>query len=295
MRTIITKVFAISAVAACTLTFGGVNNGAGAANNLPPAGQKIIGMSAPAGEWAQRVKDVGSSVKARRIYADLSAGGNDQQKLIDASFKAGQMPVISYKVGGDYAGAKSGKYDAAAKQAAAMIAAYGQPATVTILHEPQGDVSAADFVAIQKRLVPLFQTGKIRVGPFLNGFLLDRQADTTFASFAPAELLKMWDFLGMDTYESGTAAAPGKTKPADRIPELVAWEKRHSTTLPVAIGEYNGYSAATIKAVGDTVYATPQVWLALMWNSNGAGKGAVLTGTRLSAFQATLKDPRNAS
>ena len=248
-------------------------------------------MSSPSGQWTQRLSEVGSGVTARRIYADLAAGGNDQSKLIDAAFKANLMPVISYKVGGDYAGAKSGKYDAAAKQAAALVASYGKPATVTILHEPQGDLSAADFIAIQQRLVPIFKTGKIKVGPFLNGWLLDRQADTTFASFAPASLLNLWDFLGIDTYESGTMAAPGAVKPADRIPALVAWEQRHSTTLPIAIGEYNGYSAATIKAAGDAILHTKQVWFGCMWNST-IGKGYTLTGDRLGAFKGTLAEAR---
>jgi hypothetical protein len=246
-------------------------------------------MSAPADQWGARLAEVGSGVKARRIYADLASGGLDQKNLIDQAFKAGMMPVISYKIGHDVSGALAGKFDAAAKQAAAMIASYNLPATVSIWHEPQGDISPADFVAVQKRLIPLFQVGKIKAGGILNGWLLDRQADTTFAAFATPDMLKLWDFLGIDTYESGTLDKPGAIKPADRIPELVSWEQRHNTNLPIVIGEYNGYSAQSIKAAGDAILHTPQVWFGCMWNST-IGKGYTLTGDRLAAFKATLAE-----
>jgi hypothetical protein len=254
-----------------------------------PASVVKIGMSAPADQWSKRLAEVGPGITARRIFADLAQGGNSQASLIDQAFKAGMMPVVSYKVGGDVAGAKSGKYDAAAKQAAALIASYGKPATVTIWHEPQGDLSAADFVAIQNRLVPIFKVGQVKVGPLLNGWLLDRQADTTFASFAPASLLKTWDFLGIDTYESGTLTAPGAVKPADRIPLLVKFQSKRGLNLPIVIGEYNGYSAATVKAAGDVILRTPQVWFGCMWNST-IGKGYILTGDRLAAFRATVAE-----
>jgi hypothetical protein len=256
-----------------------------------PTADVRIGMSAPASQWSTRLAEVGPGVTARRIFANLAAGATDQMTLVDQTYKAGMMPVISYKVGGDAAGAAAGKYDAAAKKAAALIAAYGKPATVTIWHEPHGDVSAADFVALQKRLVPLFQVGKIKVGPFLNGWLLDKQADTAFASYAPAALLKQWDFLGIDTYESGTMEAPGTVKPADRIPLLVNWEKKRGVTLPLVVGEYNGYSAKTIADAGTAILRTPQVWFGCMWNST-IGKGYTLTGDRLAAFKTTLAQAR---
>lgn len=59
----------------------------------------------------------------------------------------------------------------------------------------------------------------------------------------------------------------------------------------IGVGEYNGYSAATIRAAGEGFLSTPQVWFACMWNST-TGKGHTLTGDRLAAFKATLADPR---
>ena len=57
--------------------------------------------------------------------------------------------------------------------------------------------------------------------------------------------------------------------------------------MPLGIGEYNGYSAATIAAAGQAILDTPHVWFGCMWNST-EGKGYVLEGERLTAFQQTL-------
>ena len=89
---------------------------------------------------------------------------------------AGQLPVISYKVGRDIAGAASGKFNAVAAQAAAKLASYDKPTAVTFWHEPHGDISPAQYIAASKQILPNFKRGKLRVGPILNGFLLDRQS-----------------------------------------------------------------------------------------------------------------------
>jgi hypothetical protein len=252
-------------------------------------------MSAPAAQWDQRVSDVGPGLAARRIYADLAAGAGSQMKLVDAANAAGLMPVISYKVGGDVSGAATGRYDDIAAQAAQKLAASGVPTAVTIWHEPYGDMSGDDYAAISRRLLPLFKNqGGIKVGPILNGWLLDSQTDV-FASYCPDDLFEIWDYMGIDTYESGTAQAPGSHKPADRIPKLLSFlSSRQYATLPIGVGEYNGYSGATIAAMGDALLSTSNVWFGCMWNSDGGSKGTVLTGERLTAFKETLADSRSA-
>jgi hypothetical protein len=203
------------------------------------------------------------------------------------------MPVISYKVGGDAAGAASGRYNAAAEAAAARLESYGLPTTVTYWHEPHGDMSAEEFVAGNQQLLPLFKRGELKVGPLLNGWLLDRQI-STFGSYCPDELFGIWDWFGIDTYEAGTIEAPGDAKPGDRIPALAAYVASRGFTHRLAIGEYNGYSAETIAAAGDAILSEPQVWFACMWNST-KGKGHTLEGERLEAFKQTLADPRAAT
>jgi hypothetical protein len=260
---------------------------------LRASGQKLIGMSAPASVWAQRVQQVGSGLGARRIFADLAGGATSQLRLVEQSHAAGLLPVISYKVGGDVAGAVGGRYNAVAAQAAARLAAFDKPTAVSFWHEPYGDLSAAQYVAASRQLLPAFRRGKLKVGPILNGWLLDNQ-QATFASYCPDELFNLWDWFGIDTYEAGTMAAPGARKPAERIPALVRFlQSRGRAGLPIGVGEYNGYSASSIAAAGEALLATPNVWFGCVWNATG-GKGVELTGDRLTAFRKALSDPRSA-
>ena len=263
---------------------------------VPPptaTGATLIGMSSPVGVWDQRVAEVGAGLAARRIFADLGGGATSQLKLVEQAHKAGLLPVISYKVGGDPAGAASGRFNAVAEEAATRLAAFGLPTAVTFWHEPHGDMSGAEYIAASKQLLPIFKRGELRVGPLLNGWLLDRQL-STFASFTDDELFDLWDWFGIDTYEAGDMTAPGDRKPAERIPAMVSFLKsRGRSDMAMGVGEYNGYSAETIAAAGEALMTTPNMWFGCMWNSTG-GKGATLTGERLDAFRDTLADSRSA-
>jgi hypothetical protein len=255
--------------------------------------QKLIGMSAPASVWAQRVQQVGPGLGARRIFADLAGGGSSQLRLVEQAHAAGLLPVISYKVGGDVAGAVAGRYNAVAAQAAARLAAFDKPTAVAFWHEPYGDLSPAQYAAASRQLLPAFRRGKLKVGPILNGWLLDNQ-QATFASYCPDELFNLWDWFGIDTYEAGTMTAPGARKPAERIPALVRFlQARGRAGLPIGVGEYNGYSATSIADVGEALLSTPSVWFGCVWNASGS-KGVELTGDRLTAFRRTLSDSRAA-
>jgi hypothetical protein len=249
-------------------------------------------MSAPAEIWNQRLREVGRGVAARRIFADLGDGPTSQLKLVEAAHAAGMLPVISYKVGGDVAGAVAGRYNAVAQQAAARLASFDLPTAVTFWHEPYGDMSGAQYAAASRRILPLFKRGELRVGPVLNGWLLDNQR-ATFASYCPDELFRLWDWVGIDTYESGTMAAPGPRKPAQRIPALAAYVQSRGYDLPLGVGEYNGYSAKSIADAGEALLSTPNVWFGCLWNAT-SDKGVTLAGDRLAAFKRTLADPRSA-
>jgi hypothetical protein len=286
---------AVLGVVGGTIGLGGARPGSrllGASPAAAVAPPTIVGMSAPATSWALRVSEVGPGVAARRIFADLGSGASSQLKLVEQAHKAGQLPVISYKVGGDLTGAINGKFDALAKEAAARLDSYGLPTAVSVWHEPYGDMTGAQYAAVTKRVLSHFKRGNLRVGPILNGFLLDRKV-TTFATYCPDELFGLWDWFGIDTYESGTATSPGAIKPAHRIPKLSTHLSSRGFTLPMAVAEYNGYSATTIAATGEAMMSTPNVWFGCVWNSTGP-KGAVLTGERLNAYRSTLRDGRSA-
>ena len=253
----------------------------------------LIGMSAPASLWGQRVQQVGPGLGARRIFANLGRGATHQLDLVEQAHAAGLLPVISYKVGGDIASAVNGGYNAVAERAAARLASYDKPTAVAFWHEPYGNVTPAQYVAASKQLLPIFRRGKLRVGPILNGWLLDNKQNT-FALFCPDSLFNLWDWFGIDTYESGTMAAPGTVKPAHRVAAVSAFLKsRGRAGLPIGVGEYNGYSAKSIADAGEALLSTPNVWFGCMWNATG-GVGHELTGDRLTAFRKTLADPRSA-
>jgi hypothetical protein len=258
----------------------------------PFSGAALIGMSAPADVWSERISEVGPGVAARRIFADLSAGATSQIKLVEEAHHAGMLPVISYKVGGDVAGAVAGRYNSVAEQAATKLASYGLPTAVAFWHEPNPDMTGAQYAAASRQILPMFQRGELRVGPILNGWLLDNRQDE-FASYCPDELFGLWDWFGIDTYESGTMDNPGDNKPADRIPALKSFLRARGHDLPLGVGEYNGYSAETISAAGDALLSARNVWFGCLWNSSG-GKGVPLSGDRLDAFRQTLADPRSA-
>lgn len=252
----------------------------------------LIGMAAQ-DSWDKRLSEVGPGVAARRIYGNLAAGPQSGIKLVEEAHAAGMLPVISYKVGGDLKGAIAGRYNAVAKQAAARLRSFDLPTAVTFWHEPYLDMSGADYAAASRQVLPHFKHGKLRVGPLLNGWLLDRQQHV-FASFCPDEMLQLWDWVGMDTYESGSRSKPDRITPGSRIPALSAFLRaRGYGYLPLGVGEYNAYSAATITGVGHALFTTPNVWFGCVWNNNGRDIGEVLTGARLTAFQGTLADPRN--
>lgn len=255
-------------------------------------GTPLIGMNSPADVWAQRVDEVGPGLGARRIFADLAKGAKSQIKLVEQAHAAGLLPVISYKVGGDVAGAAAGRFNAVAEQAATKLASYGLPTAITFWHEPHNDMTPAQYVAASKQILPIFKRRKLRVGPFINGWLLDNKV-STFATYCPDELFELWDWMGIDTYETGTMESPGKYKPADRIYTLSEYVKSRGFDLPLGVGEYNGYSAESIADVGDALLGTPNVWFGCVWNTTG-GVGYQLAGDRLEAFKGTLADRRNA-
>lgn len=249
-----------------------------------PTRQLVLGMSAPRDQWATRLAEVGrDGITARRIFADLDGGARDQADLIESSLTAGMLPVISYK--GTPTAAKL-------RDLAAYYSSLDAPLLATYWHEPWGDFT--DYQVFRDRsraFLDAVQSDLVDVGPLLNGWLLNRRV-ADFRSLTSPDLLRDWDFLGMDTYEEGTLQAPGAIKPASRVPLLAQFARDNGIPgKPLVIGEYNGYTGETIKAAGDAILAEPTVAVACMWNST-EGKGYVLTSDRLAAFRATKADPR---
>lgn len=258
----------------------------------PDVDGPFIGMNAPADLWDRRAAEVGVALGARRIFADLATGASSQIKLVEQAHADGMLPVISYKVGGDVSGAIAGRYDAVATAAAAQLASYGLPTAVTVWHEPYKDMTGAQYTAMSRRLLSIFRRDEVKVGPILNGWLLDDRIDE-FEQFCAEELFGIWQYVAIDTYEAGTLLSPGAARPASRIPALAAYLRSRGHDLPIGVGEYNGYSYSSLLEVGEALFTTPNVWFGCVWN-NSAEISEVLTGDRLRAFRETAADPRAA-
>jgi len=258
-----------------------------------PVTPKVIGMSAPSNLWAQRIGEVGANgVKARRIFATISSSGSSSMPLIKQAIADGMMPVISYKVP-SVAAMINGDYDQWLATLRTQLVGLHANVTATFWHEPRGNMTPAQFRAASLKFFNLVDAPSIAVGPILNGWLLDRQT-AEFASYTDATLLNKWEFVAVDSYQSGTATSPGPLMPARAVPLLEKWMTSvgHSST-PIGLGEYNGFSAQAIAQAGETLLSTPQAWFGLAWNSQG-GNYAPLAGDRITAFQKTKTDARAA-
>ena len=264
------------------------------ATSFPPAEPgtpKVIGMSAPANLWDTRIQEVGTNgVRARRIFADLSESGSSQLPLIRKAIADGMTPVISYKVPNP-ATLANGGYDTWLATLRTQLNDLNAPVTATFWHEPHGNMDPAVFRAASLKFFHGVDSPDIAVGPILNGWLLDRRV-AEFASYTDANLLNKWEFVAVDSYQSGTPTNPGTDMPARAIPLLENWMDSvgHPDT-PLGLGEYNGFSAKAIADAGEILLSTPEVWFGLAWNST-AGAYVPLTGDRITAFQNTKADPR---
>jgi hypothetical protein len=264
------------------------------ATSFPPAEPgtpKVIGMSAPANLWDTRIQEVGTNgVRARRIFADLSESGSSQLPLIRKAIADGMTPVISYKVPNP-ATLANGGYDTWLATLRTQLNDLNAPVTATFWHEPHGNMDPAVFRAASLKFFNGVDSPDIAVGPILNGWLLDRRV-AEFASYTDANLLNKWEFVAVDSYQSGTPTNPGTDMPARAIPLLENWMDSvgHPDT-PLGLGEYNGFSAKAIADAGEILLSTPEVWFGLAWNST-AGAYVPLTGDRITAFQNTKADPR---
>jgi hypothetical protein len=256
-----------------------------------PVSPKTIGMSAPSNLWDQRISEVGANgVKARRIFASLSSSGSSSLPLIKEAIADGMMPVISYKVP-SVATMVNGGYDSWLTKLRTQLVGLNTPVTATFWHEPHGDMTPAQFRAASLKFFNIVDAPSIAVGPILNGWLLDRRV-ADFAAYTDANLLTKWEFVAVDSYQSGTVSDPGQSMPARAIPLLENWmDSVGHPNKPLGVGEYNGFSAKAIADAGEVLLSTPEVWFGLAWNSQG-GSYAPLTGDRITAFQKTKADAR---
>ncbi|MEO8704413.1 MAG: hypothetical protein ABI867_30450 [Kofleriaceae bacterium] len=256
-----------------------------------------IGMSAPAGEWNQRLSETGP-VYARRIFDNLDSP-EFAIRTAEQELAAGRMPIISFKVpGDDWAGAATGRYDAQLHRIADALDALPGRVFVAVHHEPSDNGTPAAYAAMQRHVLPILGApSNVLAGVIVNGFWWSEKSqgltDAEIAQWIPADVLALSEVVAADTYQGGTTAKPGENAGV-KIKRMSAWATRVGVSQ-LGIGEYNGLDASAITAAGDAVLADRRFVFASCFNSNENNRPEVnwlLTGARLDAFKATVAESR---
>jgi hypothetical protein len=264
----------------------GTADSAKAAPTPAQSAKALLGMSAPANVWDQRVKEVGVGLQARRIFLNsLTASMN----LPTQACNDGLYPIISFKTGGySWSQVAAGDADAALKAMAAKLAALPCDAFVAIHHEPNGDGTPADWSAMQVHALPILGADPgVQVGVIGNGWWWSSMkrglSDAEIAQWIPPSVIKVSDVIAGDTYQSSTTGEGSAVK----IKNMSAWAKRVGGVKALGIGEFNAPTATGIADTMNALAADPLFAWACLWNANESF-ATVLTGARLSAFKSAL-------
>jgi hypothetical protein len=267
---------------------------------------KMFGASAEFGLWEDTQAKLGSpGLTCRRVYAIMNATGTGKQADINEIIADGMTPIVSYKPptlagasGPDYAGVTAGTYDSWIVAAKDFLVSKNVPLTVSFWHEPHNEIPVADFIVASHKFLDVFEDARpqIKIGPILNGYLLDFPGDTPkFETYIPDDLLDRWDFVAADIYQNGTNAAPGTRMPSRLAGNLVNILTLHGYPhMPIGVGEFNALTAAGITDAGNTFLNTPTLWFALLWLglSDSNGVDWQLDQAETDAYLAILADPR---
>jgi hypothetical protein len=151
---------------------------------------------------------------------------------------AGLLPFVSWKPPhGDHRGAAAGKYDRQITAWAKSVPRVGVYATA--FHEPENDMSAAEFVAFERHVYTVVKAANstIQFGPVYMAYWWDPGQPQHYIG-APAAWwpgTRYADFVGLDWY----GADP---HPMTQTPEFANWYRAMAPTgLPLMIPEYGQY------------------------------------------------------
>lgn len=194
---------------------------------------------------------------------------------------AGLRSFVSWKPpGGDHRGAAAGAYDEQIAAWARSVPADGVWATS--YHEPENDMSAAEFVALQRHLYTVVKAANpgIRWGPVYMAYWWDPTEPSHWvgdpAAWWPGE--EYADFAGLDWY--GPDPTPMTTSTTFRT----WYEAMEPTGLPLYVVEYGQYAlrederprpaklrarAAAIAQDAAWIAEHPRIRMWLYWQGTG--------------------------
>jgi hypothetical protein len=267
----------------------GVSTAGAGAPAAAASAKAMLGMSAPSNLWAQRVKEVGPGLQARRVFVNSFTGS---LSVAAQACNAGMYPVVSFKTGSySWSQVAAGKADAELRSMAAKLAALPCNVFVAIAHEPDGDGTPADWSSMQVHALPLLGPDPgVKVGVIGNGWWWSGTSkglsDAEIAAWIPRSVISVSDVIAGDTYQ---ATATGED-PATKIARMGAWARRVGGVKALGVGEFNAQTAAGITSATQALGHDPLFAWGCLWNAYGPGaaNASVLTGDRLAAFKSAL-------
>jgi hypothetical protein len=270
-----------------TLSSGGPYVGAAIQDNGDPAA-----MEASAGR----------PLGLHRTYWNYSKiAASVRQANADAA--AGRVPWLSYKLPVSWADAASGSVDAQTKDLARQLATVPGPGWVAIHHEPEGDGNMQDWVAMQRRLLPL-----LHAAPNVRTSIILIAWDTFESGNPDFSLDALWpgnmvDILGFDAYNRyGDANHVGKgwTEMQHYYDEIAPAAKKRGVDWAIAETGYTDSAADKdpdwlTRAYEDMANRTDLPGIGLSYfnsTANSIGSWA-LSGVKTTKFDAILNMSRS--
>jgi len=279
--------FAVIVAAVSTVLVGGLLVQAGTSGAAPVT---KIGMSTPRSDWDLRLSQTGP-VHARRLFDQLASPA-DTVTLARDEVEAGRYPILSFKLpNDDWAGAAAGQYDTQLRNLAAQLDAIPGDLFITVHHEPNNDGTAANFAAMQRRVLPILRApDNVEAGVIMNGFIFRDWTDAQIAQWLPADVIELSEIVAADFYQFGTEQNPDPDNTAGmKIRDFSAWATRVGADR-LGVGEYNGWTAEAVGDAGDAVLEDPRYVFAAVFNSDNGELGFVLSGERLEEFKETVRE-----
>ncbi|MCW2678380.1 MAG: hypothetical protein JWR70_3420 [Modestobacter sp.] len=198
-----------------------------------------------------------------------------------ADAAAGVRSFVSWKPpGGDFRGAADGRYDRQVTAWARSVPRTGVYATA--FHEPENDMTAAEFVALQRHLYSVVKAANptIHWGPVYMAYWWDPGEPSHYvgdpAAWWPGD--DAADFAGLDWYSA-------QPQPMTSTSAFETWYRTMSaTSAPLYITEYGQYAvgpgaapeprqqrarAAAIRTDAEWITAHRRIRMWLYWNSTG--------------------------
>ena len=261
----------------------------------------LLGMSAPAGTWSQRVSEVGPGLQARRIFVGSFTGS---LSLATTACNANMRPVLSFKEGSySWADIAAGRADTQLQALHTKLVALPCAVYATIHHEPSSGASnhlagengsAAQYASAMAHAFPILGgtiiDPEVQVGPIGNGWWFNTKgglSDAELKVWVSPSVLAASDFVASDTYQ-GKATAETV---ASKIKRMGAWARRVGTSVRgLGLGEFNMQTAQGVTDALAALGSDPLFVFGCLWNANGTGSAnaRVLTGDKLKAFQVGL-------